>query len=135
MRSTISTILVALLSMPAAACVLGPDLHSARSVAGGAYCPPLQPLNSPNAQRRVEAPDLEASPVRDSLVLAWRQSGRLGDDLAHPSSSRAALYFGEGGVYDADGLDDRAHMLSQVSELVNLMTYDLHHLATAAATR
>jgi|HubBroStandDraft_2_1064218.scaffolds.fasta_scaffold173733_2 hypothetical protein len=73
--------------------------------------------------------------VRDGLILSWKQSGRLGDDAARPSPSRTALYFGEGGVYDADGLDDRANMLSEVRELVSLMTYDLQHLATESARR
>jgi hypothetical protein len=73
--------------------------------------------------------------VRDSLILAWKQSGRLGDDPTRPSPARMALYFGGGGNYDADGLDDRANMLSEVRELVDLMTYDLHHLATESARR
>jgi hypothetical protein len=73
--------------------------------------------------------------IRDSLMLAWKQSGRLGDDPASPSPSRMALYFGAGGVYDANGLDDRANMLSEVRELVSLMTYDLQHLATESARR
>lgn len=57
------------------------------------------------------------------------------DDSTRPSRSRTALYFGEGGLYDADGLDDRANMLSEVRELVSLMTYDLQHLATESARR
>jgi hypothetical protein len=34
---------------------------------------------------------------------------------------------------DANGLDDRAHMLNELSELVSLMNYDLHHLAREAS--
>ena len=41
-----------------------------------------------------------------------------------------ALYFGDGGVYDADGLDDRASMLSDVREVVSLMNHGLQHLET-----
>jgi hypothetical protein len=73
--------------------------------------------------------------VREALVLSWKESGRLGDDPAHPSPERVALYFGPGGVYDADGLDDRADMLSEVREAVALMSHDLQHLATEAAGR
>jgi len=35
-----------------------------------------------------------------------------------------ALYFGEGGSYDANGLDDRANMLSDVREVVSLPQRD-----------
>jgi hypothetical protein len=72
---------------------------------------------------------------RDYLVEAWKDSGRLGEEIARPDPDRVALYFGEGGVYDADGLDDRADMLSEVSELVNLMNHDLQDLASEAAYR
>ena len=72
---------------------------------------------------------------RDYLVQAWKDSGRLGDDPARPSPDRVALYFGEGGTYDADGLDDRVDMLSEVREVVDLMSHDLQHLATEAARR
>jgi hypothetical protein len=73
--------------------------------------------------------------MRDSVVLTWKQSGRLGDDPEHPSPDRIALYFGQGGTYDADGLDDRADMLSEVREAVDLMHHDLQHLATEATRR
>ncbi len=68
--------------------------------------------------------------LRDQLVTTWKESGRLGDDLRHPSDERVALYFGDGGVYDADGLDDRASMLSDVREVVSLMNHGLQHLET-----
>jgi hypothetical protein len=72
---------------------------------------------------------------RDYLVQAWKESGRLGPDAQHPSPERVALYFGDGGTYDADGLDDRVDMLSEVREVVDLMSHDLQHLATEAARR
>jgi hypothetical protein len=70
--------------------------------------------------------------MRDSVVLTWKQSGRLGGDPEHPAPDRIALYFGQGGTYDADGLEDRADMLSEVREAVDLMNHDLQHLATEA---
>jgi hypothetical protein len=74
-------------------------------------------------------------PIRDYLVQSWKESGRLGDDPQHPSAARVALYFGNGGLYDADGLDDRADMLSEVRESIDLMNHDLQDLATEAAQR
>ncbi|HEY8042391.1 MAG TPA: hypothetical protein VIF15_21455 [Polyangiaceae bacterium] len=73
--------------------------------------------------------------IREALVKEWMESGRLGDDPAHPSPERVALYFGQGGTYDADGLDDRADMLSEVREAVDLMNHDLQHLASEAQHR
>ena len=73
--------------------------------------------------------------MREVLVSSWKESGRLGDDLAHPSDERVALYFGDGGTYDADRLDDRADMLSEVREAIGLMNHDLQLLATEAVHR
>jgi hypothetical protein len=71
--------------------------------------------------------------IREYLVDAWRESGRLGSDAAHPSDERVALFFGQGGTYDADDLDDRGDMLSEVREAVDLLNHELQHLATEAA--
>lgn len=68
--------------------------------------------------------------IREMLIREWQAAGRIGDDPAHPSAERVALYFGEGGTYDADALDDRADMLSDVRESVDLMSHDLQHLAS-----
>jgi len=46
-----------------------------------------------------------------------------------------ALYFGEGGTYDAHGLNDHANMLRDVREVVNLMNHGLLHLAAEIARR
>jgi hypothetical protein len=62
-------------------------------------------------------------------------SGVLGNDPAHPSKELVALYFGEGGTYDASGLDARASMLSDVREVVSLMNHGLQHLAMEVGRR
>jgi hypothetical protein len=73
--------------------------------------------------------------LRDYLVATWKESGLLGDDPRHPSEERIALYFGEGGSYDASALDDRASMLSDVREVVSLMNHGLRLLAEQVARR
>ncbi len=73
--------------------------------------------------------------LRDYLLAAWKESVLVGDDAAHPSEERVALYFGDGGTYDASGLDDRASMLSDVREVVSLMNHGLQHLAMEAGRR
>jgi len=73
--------------------------------------------------------------IREMLIREWQAAGRLGVDPTHPSAERVALYFGEGGTYDVDALDDRANMLSEVRESVALMSHDLQHLASEAQRR
>jgi len=70
--------------------------------------------------------------VRDYLVAAWTQSGRLGE-RGQPSRDRVDLLFGRGGTYDADALDDRGDMLSEVREAIGLMNHELQHLASEEA--
>jgi hypothetical protein len=69
---------------------------------------------------------------RDEVVNLWKASGRLGDDPAHPAPERVALFFGEGGVYDANGLFARAGMLGELGQIVRLMSHDLQYLVSAA---
>jgi hypothetical protein len=73
--------------------------------------------------------------IRAELIESWKESGRLGPDAQHIAPDRVALYFGGGGIYDADGLDDRADMLSEVREAIDLMNHDLTHVAGEAANR
>jgi hypothetical protein len=71
--------------------------------------------------------------MRDYLVATWEESGHLGDEHGRTSAERIALYFGDGGTYDASGLDDRTNMLSDVREVVSLMNHGLQHLAMEVA--
>ncbi len=70
--------------------------------------------------------------ARDHVIDMWKESGRLGDDPTHPAPERVALFFGEGGTYDANGLFARAGMLGELGQIVNLMFHDLQHLARGA---
>ena len=51
--------------------------------------------------------------MRDDLVLSWKESGRLGPARSTWPPTGIALYFGSGGTYDADGLEDGADMLER----------------------
>ena len=73
--------------------------------------------------------------IREELVAKWKASGRFGEDSAHPSAERIALYLGAGGVYDADGLEDRANMLIDVRDVIDLIDHDLQELATDVSYR
>jgi hypothetical protein len=70
---------------------------------------------------------------REALIAGWRASGRLGADPARPSSEAIALYFGSGGIYDADDLETRARMLIEVRDVIDLMNHDLRQLETDVA--
>jgi hypothetical protein len=80
---------------------------------------------------RPELADTHRTP-RDDIVDLWKESGRLGDDATHPAPEIVALFFGEGGTYDANGLFARAGMLGELAQSVKLMSHDLQHLASAA---
>jgi hypothetical protein len=73
--------------------------------------------------------------TRESLISKWRTSGRLGKDPTNPSADRIALYFGAGGIYDADELEDRAEMLLEVRDVIDLMNHDLRQLETDVSSR
>jgi hypothetical protein len=66
--------------------------------------------------------------LRDHLANTWKESQLVGDDPSRPSQEKIALYFGAGGTYDVDGLEDRTSMLREVREIVNLMSHGLKTL-------
>jgi hypothetical protein len=66
--------------------------------------------------------------LRESLIVRWRQDGRLGEPGSDVERRRVALFFGEGGVYDIEELRARAAMLDLLEADVNLMNQDLNLL-------
>lgn len=69
---------------------------------------------------------------RDWLLSAWKDAERFTDK---PNDPQRTLLFGNGGRYDADGLEDRAAMLDELEATVSLMNHELQHLATEASQR
>lgn len=64
----------------------------------------------------------EGSPsLRESLKAQWLSM----DQLALKAANMTDLYFGEGGKYSADELDDRSSMLDQLEARISLMKKDL----------
>ncbi len=59
--------------------------------------------------------------LRTSLKTRWIAL----DQLSLADHEKVRLYFGEGGVYDADDLETRSSMLDQLEALVSLMKKDL----------
>jgi len=70
----------------------------------------------------LDLPFNENSPsLRESLKAQWLSL----DQLSLKDSSTYELYFGKGGKYTADALDDRSSMLDQLEALISLMKKDL----------
>ena len=59
--------------------------------------------------------------LRESLIMRWRQDGRLGEAGSEQETRRIALFFGDGGSYSIEDLRDRAAMLELLKADVNLM--------------
>lgn len=66
--------------------------------------------------------------LRESLILRWRQDGRLGEVGSEREQRRIALFFGDGGSYDIEDLRARAAMLDLLEADINLMSQDLEQL-------
>jgi hypothetical protein len=112
--------------------------HHARNILGEVWMGTAHPSFPEAVWAYLTRPEFSRTgdrTLRDYLLATWRESGCLGDDPAHLSETRIALYFGEGGLYDASALDDRANMLSDLREIVSLLNHGLRHLATEAAQR
>ena len=63
---------------------------------------------------------------RDNIVTNWR--ARLGKPGSKQERRRAALFFGDGGVYRINELRYRGEMLGLLKTHINLMTQDLNVL-------
>lgn len=72
--------------------------------------------------------DLEGHSLRDVLIQAWREEGRLGESGSKREQERESLIFGQGGLYDADDLHTREAMLQQLEASIQLMHQDLENL-------
>lgn len=59
--------------------------------------------------------------LRESLKTQWLSM----DQLSLKDAGKTSLYFGEGGKYTADELEDRSSMLDQLEAMISLMKKDL----------
>lgn len=72
--------------------------------------------------------DVDGLTLRDQMIKAWREEGRLGEPGSNLEEKRIALLFGEGGVYGTDDLYVREAMLQMLESNVQLMHQDLETL-------
>ncbi|MBL7925507.1 MAG: hypothetical protein JNK61_01235 [Bacteroidia bacterium] len=63
------------------------------------------------------------------LVEKWQLFGQVSENIESADHALFELYFGKGGTYNADQLQNRADMLDQTQAYVTLMKQDLKNLA------
>jgi hypothetical protein len=63
--------------------------------------------------------------MRDEVIQAWRQQGRLGEAGSAGEQDRAALMFGTGGTYTSTDLRARASMLETLEAHIQLLSEEL----------
>jgi len=87
------------------------------------FSPPIWNfLTRPNSR------DHEGQSLRNVLIKAWQEQGRLGAPGSREAKKHEELLFGEGGLYDAEDLHIREAMLQQLESTIQLMHQDLETL-------
>lgn len=63
--------------------------------------------------------------IREEILQAWRQQGRLGEPGSSGEEERRTLVFGKGGMYTSTDLRARASMLETLEAHVQLLSEEL----------
>lgn len=71
--------------------------------------------------------DLENKSVREQIIEKWKSFGQI--DEGDKPQKADQLYFGKGGSYSADQLNNRADMYDQVESHINLLKQELMALS------
>lgn len=67
--------------------------------------------------------------LRYQIIERWMNFGQIADANTNKKRKLLQIYFGEGGKYSAEQLNNRANMHDQLKALINLMKQDLKGLA------
>lgn len=78
--------------------------------------------SNPNESDRVS--------FRREIIEKWMNFGQIADEKSKKKTQLIELYFGNGGKYSAQELDNRANMYDQLESQINLMKQDLKALST-----
>lgn len=66
--------------------------------------------------------------LRETLIMRWREEGRLGPAGSETEQHRIDLFFGKGGLYTIDELRARAAMLDLLETDISLMHQGMNRL-------
>ncbi len=66
--------------------------------------------------------------LRETLIIRWREEGRLGPEGSDTEQHRIELFFGEGGRYTIEELRARAAMLDGLETDISLMHQGMNRL-------
>lgn len=71
--------------------------------------------------------DVGTKSIRKQIIEKWRNFGQIEEDNKQEKTTN--LYFGKGGKYNADKLNNRADMYDQVESHINLLKQELMALS------
>lgn len=71
--------------------------------------------------------DTSSLSLRDQLVIKWKES-ELVETKKSKKNNHSMIYFGDGGIYTAEELENRADMYDQLESTTKLMKQDLRDL-------
>ena len=97
--------------------------------------PKLSELFSPTLWRFLQRQGGDGTAVREDVIKAWRQQGRLGEQGSSQEQERIALFFGPGGLYSAPDLRARASMLETLQAQIQLLAEELEFFLRELQTR
>ena len=98
--------------------------------------PPVPRIYSPIVWRYLHrARETGSKTLRDEVLNAWQQGGRLGENGSKEETQRKELFFGAGGRYGASELRARASMLESLEASIRLMHEELGVLLREIADR
>lgn len=66
--------------------------------------------------------------LREGLIENWKDVEQLDNRSKRKKQDLIALYFGDGGTYNADQLENRANMYDQLESIIKLMKLNLKSL-------
>jgi len=90
------------------------------------HAPPQASVFSPTIWRFFQKHRTDGTrTIREEVLQAWRQQGRLGEPGSSGEEERSALVFGKGGRYTSTDLRARASMLETLEAHVQLLSEEL----------
>lgn len=72
--------------------------------------------------------------LREQLINNWKNFGQVSSSKKDSTNNPADIYFGDGGKYTTDQLENRANMYDQIESAIKLMKQDLRNLTLSISS-